>query len=251
VAYSNGLMLDFYPAVGRSPSPCVVAIHGGGWSMGDRRESPVIPRFYHWLASEGYSVAAIDYRLAPQAIWPAQRNDVLAAIAFLRSNSGRLKIDPQRIVLLGRSAGAELAEVAAYGNRDPGIRGVIALYGPTDLIASWEDQGDSDSFPQRRILEQYLGGMPATVPQAYQQASGARIVQPGDPPTLLIHGGLDSLVPMEQSQLLAKKLEEEGVPHALIVIPWDSHGFDYLSFDGPGGQITAYAVEWFLNVVTK
>jgi acetyl esterase/lipase len=249
--YSNGLMLDFYPAVGRSPSPCVVAIHGGGWMMGDRRESAVISRFYHWVASEGYSVAAIDYRLAPQAIWPAQRDDVLAAIAYLRTNSEHLKIDPQRIVLMGRSAGGELAEATAYGNRDPGIRGVSALYGPTDLKASWEGQANSDSFPQRRILEQYLGGTPATAPQAYEEASGARVVRTGDPPTLLIHGGLDSLVPLEQSELLAKKLDEAGVPHALIVIPWDSHGFDYLSFDGPGGQITAYAVEWFLNAVTK
>src|SRR6185437_2536684 len=85
------------------------------------------------LAGRGYAVADISYRLAPGAVWPAQRDDVLAAIAGLRGAAGRLGIDPDRIVVFGRSAGGQIAEAAAYWARDPGLRGVAAFYAPADM----------------------------------------------------------------------------------------------------------------------
>ena len=249
--YSGSLKLDFYRAVGRSPAPCVVAIHGGAWYLGDRKESRAIRQSNDWLARQGYAVASIDYRLAPKAIWPAQRDDVLAAVAFLRAHAPALGIDPTRVVLLGRSAGGQLAEATAYAAHDPGIRGVIAFYAPADMTLSWNAAGDHDSFQQRQILQRFLGGTPTTDRAAYDSASGALLVGPGTPPTLLFHGRLDTIVPDSQSRLLAGKLAAAGVPHALVSLPWATHGFDYVNFNGPGGQITAYAVQWFLSVVTR
>jgi len=249
--YSDSLKLDYYRAVGKSPAPCVVAIHGGAWSQGDRSESNAVRQSYHWLARHGYAVASIDYRLAPQVIWPAQRDDVLAAVAFLREHAPTLGIDPARIVLLGRSAGGQLAEATAYSAHDPGIRGVIALYAPAEMSLSWNSTRLDDTFKQRQILEQFLGGTPTTAGAAYNSASGALLIGRDSPPTLLLHGRLDTIVPDNQSQLLAEKLAAAGVPHAIVLLPWATHGFDYLNFNSPGGQITAYAVAWFLSAVTR
>ena len=127
--FSGDLSLDFYRAVGQTRAPCVLLIHGGGWDGGSRTE---IVHFTHWLAHQGYAVAALDYRLAPHAVWPAQRDDTVAALAYLKTHSARLGLDPTRFVLLGRSAGGNIAEAVAYTAGDPAIRGVIALYAPAD-----------------------------------------------------------------------------------------------------------------------
>ncbi len=79
LAYSGALKLDFYPAIGRTRAPCVIVIHGGGWDDGDRGQ---IPQLNYWLARAGYAVADISYRLAPESKWPAQREDVAAAVAY-------------------------------------------------------------------------------------------------------------------------------------------------------------------------
>jgi acetyl esterase/lipase len=249
--YSGSLQLDFYRAVGRLPAPCVVAIHGGAWCMGDRKESLAVRQSNDWLARHGYAVASIDYRLAPAAIWPAQRDDVLAALAYLRAHAELLGIDAMKFVLMGRSAGGQLAEVVGYSAHDPGIRGVIALYAPADLAASFDSTSEHDSFQQRQILQQFLGGTPATARAAYDSASGALLAGPDAPPTLLLHGGLDTIVPHDQSELMAGKLAAAGVPHTLISLAWGTHGFDYASFNSPGAQITTYAIEWFLYAETR
>ena len=131
------LSLDFYAAVrtdGR-PAPCVVLIHGGGWFSGGRTELAGLDR---WLARRGYAVAAIDYRLAPQHHWPDPADDVGAAITWLRGHADELGLDPQRFVLLGRSAGGQIATAFAYSRSDPVVRGVVSFYGPQDLRFFWK-----------------------------------------------------------------------------------------------------------------
>jgi acetyl esterase/lipase len=251
ITYSNSLKLDFYRAVGEMPAPCVVAIHGGAWREGDRTESKAVRQCNDWLARHGYAVASIDYRLVPKAIWPAQRDDVLAALAYLRVHAAELGIDPARFVLLGRSAGGQLAEAVAYSAHDPGIRGVIAFYAPADMSLSWRQSSPGDSLQQRQILQNFLGGTPDSAPGAYESSSGALVVERGSPPTLLLHGSLDTIVPENQSELMHEKLAAAGVPHLLVSLPWATHGFDYLNLGGPGGQITTYSVEYFLAAVTQ
>ncbi len=245
--YAGDLSLDFYRASGRTPAPCIVLIHGGGWDGGSRAE---IAHFNHWLAHLGYAVAAIDYRLAPGAVWPAQRDDTLAALALLKSHAAQLGLDPARFVLLGRSAGGNIAEAVAYTANDPAIRGVIAFYAPADLHFAWQYSREDDVLKSPQLLRQFLGGPPAAAPAAYDGASGYRHVTRATPPTLLVHGELDTLVWHRQSERLAARLAELRVPHTFVSLPWATHAFEF-NLAGPGGQLTTFSVEWFLAAVTK
>jgi acetyl esterase/lipase len=249
IAYSDGLKLDFYRAVLREgkPAPCVLVVHGGGWDGGERGE---FPSFNQWLAGRGYAVAAISYRLAPKFTWPAQRDDLLAAIAWLKAHASALGFDPTRLVLFGRSAGGNLVEATAYADSDPAIRGVIAFYAPADLKFAYSFGREDDVLKSPLLLRQFLGGPPETAPAAYDSASGYLHVGRTTPPTLLMHGSLDPLVWHRQSERLDQRLAEAGVPHAFISLPWATHAFEY-NLNGPGGQLATYAVEWFLAAVTR
>ena len=121
------LRLDLYrPAEDHPPLPGVVVIHGGSWQSGSRKDFPALNRY---LAARGYLVAAVSYRFSPRFRFPAARDDVAAAIAFLKRNGGRLGLDASRLALVGRAAGGQLALVVAYTTRDPAIKGVVSYYG--------------------------------------------------------------------------------------------------------------------------
>lgn len=249
--YSGALALDFYrassrPVAGRG-APCVILVHGGGWDSGTRVE---IAHFNHWLASRGFAVAAIDYRLAPQSRWPAQRDDTLAAIAFLKARATSLGIDPTKLVLLGRSAGGQIAEAVGYTASDPAIRGVIALYAPSDMIFAYVNAHEDDIIKSPMLMRQYLGGTPDSARENYESASALPRVNPRTPPTLLLHGANDALVWYRHSVRLDAKLAAENVPHVFVALPWATHAFEF-NLHGPGGQLTTFAVEWFLSTVTK
>lgn len=241
------LPLDFYPAVGRANAPCVVVVHAGGWDSGDRKQ---FPAFNHWLASKGYAVAAISYGLAPKFQWPAQRDDVLAAIAFLKTRAAELGIDATRLVLLGRSAGGQIAEAVGYTAEDAAIRGVIGLYAPSDLIFGYVNTHENDMLKSPALMRKFLGGTPDSARANYTSASGIFHVTRRSPPTLLVHGTLDAVAWYRHSVRLEEKLTEHGVPHAFVQLPWATHAFDF-NLHGPGGQLTTFAVEWFLARVTK
>jgi acetyl esterase/lipase len=247
---SPGLPLDFYAPVrpaGAAPAPVVIVIHGGGWDSGDRTQ---LPKLNHWLASRGYAVAAISYRLAPAHRWPAPREDVLAALAFLQARASALGIDPTRLVLLGRSAGGQIAETVAYTARDPALRGVVGFYAPSDLIFGYVNTHENDMLRSPALMRQYLGGPPDTARAQYESASAIFHVGRGSPPTLLLHGTNDALSWHRHSERLAAKLAEHRVPHLHVALPWATHAFDY-NLHGPGGQLTCFALETFLARVTR
>jgi acetyl esterase/lipase len=252
--YANGLALDFYRAhgaAGGARRPCVVVIHGGSWVCGNRLDYGTKRWLNDWLARLGYAVASIDYRLSPQFKWPAQRDDLLAAIRFLRDHAAALGIDQDRLVLIGRSAGGQIATAAAYGEMIPGVCGVVDIYGPTDFYRTWEVATHPNSLDHRYNLELFLGGSPEDARAAYQSASSATLVTPDAPPTLIFHGNLDINVFLEQAQMLDQKLAAAGVPHALVTLPWAGHGFDLAHFETPGAQIERYAILRFLASVTR
>jgi acetyl esterase/lipase len=252
--YADGLMLDFYRpagAAGRSPRPCVVVIHGGSWVSGNRLDDGTKRWLNDWLAGLGYAVASIDYRLSPQFKWPAQRDDLLAAIRFLREHAAALGIDGDRLVLVGRSAGGQMATAAAYAEVIPGVRGIVNIYGPTDFEKTWDVSTHPRSLDHRYNLDLFLGGTPQTARAVYQSASGATLVNPRAPPTLILHGELDINVFPEQAELLDRKLAAAGVPHALVSLPWAGHAFDFVHFNTPGAQIERYAIARFLASVTR
>jgi acetyl esterase/lipase len=248
------LRLDFFRPgaakdAGQKPRPCLVVIHGGGWDGGDRTQ--LAGWNARWVA-QGYAVAAISYRLAPQSLWPAQGEDVRAALAWLQANARRLEIDPARLVLLGRSAGGQLATAVGCGARDPAIRGVIALYAPHDMPFAWSVSREDDALNSVKLMRQYFGGPPDTPARLtrYESASGQLLATKGSPPTLLIHGVLDTLAWYRHSERLAARLAELGVPHTYLRLPWATHGFDF-NPDGPGGQLADHAINRFLAEVTR
>jgi acetyl esterase/lipase len=248
--YAPGLSIDLYRPPRANPGqpfPCVILIHGGGWDGGDRAE---IAHFNHWLASCGYVVAAIDYRLAPAHRWPAPRDDVLAALAFLRTHATSLGLDPARFVLCGRSAGGQIAQTVAYTARDSSIRGVISLYAPSDLIFGYVNTTEDDMLRSPTLMRQYLGGPPDTARAAYESASALFHASATVPPTLLLHGTTDALVWYRHSVRLAARLADVRAPHVYLALPWATHAFEY-NLSGPGGQLTRFSVEWFLAAVTK
>lgn len=240
--FAGDLELDFYRAENRAPAPCVIMVHGGGWDGGDRKQ---VPELNHWLARSGYAVAAVSYRLAPEHRWPAQREDVLTAIAWVKANARELGVDATRLVLFGRSAGGQIALNTAYGAGDPAIRGVVGLYAPADLILGYESGREDDALQSRRLLRQLLGGTPDEMRGRYEEASATTWARAGGPPTLLMHGKLDTLVWERHTERLEARLKAAGVPHAVVWLPWATHAFEF-NLSGPGGQVTTYALARFL-----
>ncbi len=245
------LKLDFYRAAraGAAGAPCLVVVHGGGWDGGDRHQ---IPEWNHRWAARGYAVAAISYRLAPKFIWPAQRDDVLAAIAWLKAHARELGIDATQFVLLGRSAGGQIATAVAYGAHDPAIRGVVSFYAPQDMEFAWGVSREDDALNSVNLMRQYLGGPPDT-PQRkalYATASAQAMIGPATPPTLLLHGAPDTLVWHRHSERLTAALQAAGVRHHFLSLPWATHAFDF-NPDGPGGQLADHAIGFFLRAVLR
>lgn len=242
------LMADIYqPSYLHGPIPAVIVVHGGSWQTGASGELAALNGY---LAAREYVVFDINYRAAPKAPFPAARDDVMAAIEFVKKNAKAFGVDPSRIALLGRSAGGQLALLAAYTAKDPAIRGVISFYGPADLRWGWNNPANPRVSPSRAILETYLGGPPDKVAATYDEASPLEAVSSDTPPTLIIHGLRDEIVSPVHADRLEEKLRAARVPHLYVRLPWATHGCDY-SFSGPCGQITTYAVEHFLAAVMK
>ena len=127
VKYADtSLSLDFYPTQVIGKRPCVIVVHGGSWAGGDSQQ---LPELNSYLATKGYNVASINYRMAPKWQTPAPIEDVTNTLKYLRSHADELHIDTDNFILIGRSAGAQIALLAAYTLHDKSIKGVIAYYG--------------------------------------------------------------------------------------------------------------------------
>jgi acetyl esterase/lipase len=221
----------------------VIVIHGESWDNG--RELGALDAY---LATRDYVVANVRDPLPAGSPFPRTRNDLVAMLRYLKAHAAEFGLDPTRLAIVGRSIGGHVALLVAYSTNDPAIRGVVSLYAPTDLSALYADSTQAGLFDTRSLLSGYLGGSPDYQEDAYHDASPINFVRRGGPATLLVHGMRDEIVPPEQSERLAMRLEQEGVRHLLVRLPWAAHGCER-NFSGPCGQITTYAVERFLNAV--
>lgn len=247
-ADGENLTLDLYrPAFAEGSLPAVIMIHGGGWVGGDKRD---LPELNEYLASRGYVVAAVAYRLAPQWTFPAAQDDVAAAVRYVKDLEHTHGLDPQRIALVGRSAGGQIALLAAYTAEDPAIRGAVSFYGPFALRWGYDNPAKAGVVDSSGLLETYLGGPPDTHGAQYYAAEPARFVTPATPPTLLLQGLRDEHVSPFHAEFVSARLIDAGVRHAVVRMPWATHGCDYV-FSGPCGQVTTYAVERFLGAILR
>jgi acetyl esterase/lipase len=241
------LTMDYFPSQKKGNRPCVVVVHGGSWNKGDNKQ---LPELNSYLAGIGYNVAAITYRLAPKYQSPAPVEDVYAAIAYLRQHAAALNIDTGNFVLLGRSAGAQIALLAAYTLHEPGLKAVIDYYGPADMVWGYSVPASPLIMDSRKVMCDYIGGTYQQVPKKFAACSPLEFVNKQSVPTLIIHGANDVLVSPDHSRRLNLKLEQNGIKHFYLRLPWATHGFDF-NLNGPGGQLATYTVERFLNAVTK
>lgn len=243
----RNLDIDFYRSPGNTKRPCILVIHGGSWAGGDSKQLPALNSY---LSGKGYHVAAINYRLAPKYKSPAPVEDTKEAIKYLAAHADELGIDTASFVLLGRSAGAQIALIAAYTFHDPNIKGVVSLYGPADMVWGARIKSNKLVLNTDKVFTDYLGGLIDELPAKYHEACAIDFAESASPPTLLIHGPNDALVSYGHSVRLNARLEEKGVPHYFLDLPWATHGCDY-NINGPAGQISTFSIERFINSVTQ
>jgi len=222
--------LDLYlPENPRGKLPVVVWIHGGGWQAGSKDGCPPVREGF---VAKGYAVASLNYRLSQHAVFPAQIDDCLAAIRWLKDNATKYHLDPERFGLWGASAGGHLVALAGTrGGDDPGTRvaAVCDYFGPTDFEVFVTTPGYERHAGEKSAETALFGGPVAEQRKLAREANPIRYIDKDDPPFLIVHGDEDKVVPLNQSELLAKALEEKGVPVTLKVIDGGAHG-------GPGFQ---------------
>ena len=222
--------------------PTIVTLYGGGWQNGEPTQDELFNRY---MASRGYTVVAIDYRHAPQYHFPSQLEDVKAALFYINLHAKELKVDVDRLVLMGRSAGAHLAMLAAYPPGSPPVRAVVNYYGPVDLKVGYEQPPQPDPIDTRALLRDFLSGTPVGKPDIYRLASPSTYVRGDLPPSLLVYGKHDHVVKVEFGRTLRDRLREKGNQVVYIELPWSEHAFDRV-FNGIGNQLALYYTEQFV-----
>jgi acetyl esterase/lipase len=206
-------------------APAVVIIHGGGWSGGDKRAGREINIGTN-LALRGFVGMSINYQLSTggKVTWPQNLHDCKTAVRWLRKNADLLQINPEKIGVIGGSAGGHLAAMVAvtgpgdgldpagpYGEFSCQVRCAVDLYGPADLML--------------RNDARWLGKTRHEAPELYRAASPITYVDKADPPILILHGTADKTVDVKQSELFAAALAKAGAPHELVIIDGAPHTF--------------------------
>ncbi|MGD1864737.1 MAG: alpha/beta fold hydrolase [Phormidesmis sp.] len=239
------LFLQVYQPAAAGTYPAVVMLYGGGWSHGDSSENEAFGRF---LAARGYVVVALEYRLTPEYRFPTQLADVKSGLAFVRQRAAEYEIDPERLALVGWSAGAQLAMLTGFQG-ELGVKSLVDFYGPVDLAAGYANPPVPDPLDVQQVLLAFLGGPPSELPAAYAEASPITYVKSANPnalpPTLLVYGGKDKIVEAKYGKFLYEQLLKSGNTAVWVRIPWAEHAFDKV-FNGVSNQMALHFVERFL-----
>jgi acetyl esterase/lipase len=248
------LVGDLYRPKGRTKAPVLVAVHGGGWQIGNRQ-------FYrYWglfLARAGYAVFAIEYRLGKPGAYPAAVYDTKAAVQFVRAKAAEFELDPERIGLIGDSAGAHLAALVALAGdqyasayRDDAdaavpanVKCMVGFYGVYDMYAQWTR--DLAARPNDKIVEKFLGVSPMQNRRIYFDASpiSYATMDHNQIHFLLIHGTDDDIVdPGTQSEAFLSALAQAGFFVRRIVIPGAGHFWSSDPFEGDPHSYSAQTI---------
>lgn len=231
--------LDLYQPAGRAPgvrSPAVVIIHGGGWIQGDKAaEREVITGTT--LAKAGYVCISIEYWKKEKDRWPTNLQDCKNAVRWLRVNAARLQIDPEKIGVIGGSAGGHLALMVAYtaghADLDPGplypgvsdrVSACVNMYGISNLLTR---QGtDETGKPNGKLSDtRLLKESRDASPDKWKAASPVSYINKNTPPTLTLHGTKDTTVDRDQSTGLDRALTTAGAESKLIMVEGANHAW--------------------------
>jgi acetyl esterase/lipase len=255
---------DVYRKPADADTPVILWIHGGALIMGNRRGLNAVQAARYLDA--GYTIVSIDYRLAPQAKLNEILEDLADAYRWVRVEGPKLfHIDPNRIAIVGHSAGGYLTLMAGL-RLEPRPAALVSFYGYGDIAGAWYSRPDPFYSRQPAVTKEeafqavgtrlisedqggnrgrfYLytrqrGSWPAEVvghdpdkePRVFDPLCPVRNVTKDYPPTLLLHGDNDTDVPFEQSALMAKELARHDVPYEFIAMPGRGHGFDGTMWD--------------------
>ncbi|GAA1426078.1 hypothetical protein GCM10009601_34200 [Streptomyces thermospinosisporus] len=233
------------------PKPVLVLIHGGYWYH-QTDWSSWAERF----AAEGFQVFAVKYRLNFDAGWPAQRDDIADAVAWIRSHAAEFDADPNRVVLLGSSAGGQLAtDAATRGSNALKLKGVVALSPVASPYRAWNDGNNSTNAKKRKLRDNTVL-LARCHPDAkdtstshhpscwgtWRSMVSKNWVDPGDASMYLVHSE-DDFVPPSHSTDLEATAEAKGVPDNRIqtrIVPGSAHGGSLLNEPGVYDRI----VDW-------
>jgi pectinesterase len=223
------LLLDAHVPAGAGKFPVLIMVHGGGWSGGDK-ETDIVPVFA--LAVTNFTWFTINYRLAPTNRWPACYDDVLTAIRWVKQHAPEYKGDPDRIALIGYSAGGHLVTLAGtLTNADTRVQAVVGFAPPTDIAFDAKRRGSMDKWVSMKYLLDRDVLDDATL-KIMREISPIDYIQPGLPPFLLVQGSADKTVPYDQTVNFQSKLKAAGVPCDLITITNGQHRIaDWVKFD--------------------
>lgn len=215
----------------------MVYIHGGGWTAGDKSElNNLLSTFKKNLPN--YAIVSINYRLCSSNPYtngfPSQEQDVALAIDYIKSVSVNWKVS-NNMVLVGASAGAHLSLLHAYkNNTDNTVKAVAAYFPPTDLANGY------DNLPaSKALIELVTGGTPGDVPQVYFESSPINYVSTAVP-TILFHGSMDNIVPVQQTIALRDSLTIKGKSVDSWIIPTQGHGFTASTYVETIGRISSF-----------
>ncbi len=227
VSYGSDALqqMDVYLPADRSASSTkvIVLIHGGSWESGDKTE---LTEFVDTLQRRqpDYAIFNINYRLSINGknVFPTQENDIKTALQFIIDKAGNYLIS-KKVVLLGVSAGGQLALLQAYKYDLPVVpKAVISFYGPTDLTDMYNNPSDALIPP---ALAEIVGKTPTQDPAIYKNSSPVNFVSTTSPPTIFFQGGMDSLVKKSQAISLQAKLQSAGVINQYVFYPNEGHGW--------------------------
>jgi acetyl esterase/lipase len=218
------------------PLPVVVAIHGGAWMGGDKRQ--VLPRLFPYVTAGKYAGVSVGYRLSQDAIWPAQIHDCKAAIRWIRGNAKKYNLDPQKIGVIGWSAGGHLVamlgtagdvkelegDLGNFDRESSRVSCVVDFFGPANMLTIGDHPSQMKHYAPDSPESKLLGVPILEDKDKARSASPITFVSRDDPPFLIVHGTNDPLVPYQQSVSFRDALKKAGVPVALITVENGGHG---------------------------
>ncbi|MBI1731099.1 alpha/beta hydrolase [Candidatus Acetothermia bacterium] len=246
----NLLMDVYYPETANGPVPVAVYVHGGGWHSGSKDGGSGIEDLNE-IRAHGYLVVSINYRLAPQYLFPAMIEDVKCAVRHLRANASTYGLNSDKIGVWGTSAGGHLVELLGTSDAGSGFEGTGGYAGVSSRVQAVVDMFGVADLPsiynlQPDIISQAFGAHSASDP-ILVLASPDHWISSDDPPFLLLHGEDDTTVPVEQSKLFYQQLQSAGVESELVIVKNAGHGFSRVGgpIDPSRAEISKMTADFF------